>query len=70
MTFELENWQGLQSVPRVLQLQSLGATKTAIAKRFQISRPTLDKALARFNELLKEEAVKRGDPPAPELKTA
>lgn len=40
-----ELWRGAHSMPRVIELMALGATKTSIARRFGISRPTLDKYL-------------------------
>lgn len=45
VTNQTEAWDSVKSIPRVKELMTLGVTKKAIAKRFQISRPTLDKAL-------------------------
>lgn len=48
---EYEAWEGVKSVPRVLELRGVGISKNAICLRFQISRPTLNAAIKEFKRI-------------------
>lgn len=48
----LEKWEGVGSIPRVLELREMGVTWVAISKRFGITPKTI------FNNLHKAEEAK------------
>lgn len=48
ITQDCSEWRGLASVPEVLRLKEFGCSIVAIAKRFNVSRRTVHKALRQF----------------------